>query len=376
MAKRRDSGTGYPFRVKTGWKIVVVVGWKTGEDGKKRPITRTKTMKSKADVIAWAAQLQSERDAATAEPNESEMILADWVTNWLKEVKRDQSTATFQAYEHHAQGFLVPALGRFPLRDIKPMGIRNMLGDLENEYGGRSTLQEVYKITRICFEAAKDLELITRNPVDSVARPRYQREDIKPFTLEEIRAILDASQGDRLHGLFLMAFSLGLRQGELYAMEWTDIDWKNSMVRIDRQAVSNRGKIEIKPPKTKAGRRKLELAPMVVAALRSRQAAAMAEGLAACPLVFPAPKGGYINRSSFAVRTWKPILRRCGIEERGMHHSRHSFATHALLAGCPLHVVSAILGHSTPAITLNIYSHLIDTAQTETVSKVAKLFAG
>lgn len=376
MAKRRDSGTGYPFKVKTGWKIVVVVGWKTGKDGKKRPITRTKTLPSKADVIAWAAQLKAERDAGTAEPQQSSMILADWVTTWLADVERDQSTSTFQAYEHHARGFLVPALGRYPIRDIKPMGIRNMLADLEQEYGGRSTLQEVYKISRICFEAAKQLELIVRNPVDAVQRPKYQREDIHPFSKEDIWLILSRARPDRLYGALVLAFSLGMRQGELWALEWEDIDWEESTLTIERQAVSNRGKIEIKPPKTKSGRRTLVLADEVVSVLRDRQRMAMAEGLAGCPLVFPAPRGGYVNRSSFAFRTWKPILRACGIDERGLHHARHSFATHALLAGCPLHVVSKILGHANPSITLNIYSHLVDTAQSETVSKVAQLLVG
>lgn len=370
MAKRRSNGEGSTSRVKTGWKAVFTVSTNPRVTRSKQPF------RSKADALAWLSQQRAERDAATAAPAQSDMLLAEWVETWLGEIQRDQSTATFQAYEHHARGFLIPALGRYPLTEIRPMAVRNMLADLEGEYAGRSTLQEVYKIARICFEAAKQMELILRNPVDQVSRPKYSRKDIRPFSLDQIRAIIDASTGDRLHALFVVAFSLGLRQGELYALEWGDIDWHRGTMRIERQAVSNRGKIELKPPKTKAGRRTLELADFVVAALRSRQAAAMAEGLAACPLVFPAPKGGHINRSSFAVRSWKPILKACGIDERGMHHTRHSFATHALLAGCPLHVVSAILGHATPSITLNIYSHLIDTAQTETVSKVASLIAG
>ncbi len=224
-------------------------------------------------------------------------------------------------------------------------------------------------------------DLVTDPDDRLVARPKYRRRDIRPFSLQEVKSILAACRNDRLYGLFLAAFSLGMRQGELYALEWRDVDWELSKLRVERQAVNNSGRIEVKKPKTRAGCRTLELATEVLAAFRERQAIAMTEGLAGCPLVFPAPRGGHIHRSSFAQRVWKPLLRSCEIEERGLHHARHTFATHALMGGpeveaSPLHVVSAILGHASPSITLNIYSHLIDTAQTDTVSRVAKLFAG
>lgn len=382
MPKRRSNGEGSPVPVKNGWKAIHTVGWRIDpETGKKRRITKTRTCKSRADATAWLNTMRSQREAGTESGPAVSMLFCEWADAWLKEVERDQSTSTFQAYDHHLRGFAVPALGRFPLADIKPMAIRNMLADLEAEYGGRSTLQEVYKITRICFGAAAKMELIERNPVDQVSRPKYRRKDIDPFTVAEVQEILKATEADRLNGLYVVAFHLGLRQGELYALEWRDIDWPRGKMRIERQAVNNRGVIEIKPPKTKAGRRVLDLAPEVVKSLRTRQAAAMAEGLAACPLVFPAPRGGIIQRSSFAHRTWKELLKKLGIKKRGLHHARHTFATHALTGGpgvepCPLHVVSAILGHSSPAVTLNIYSHLIDTAQSETVLRVAKLFAG
>lgn len=371
MAGRRSNGEGTTVRVKGGWKAVFTISTNPRKTKSKQPFKR------RADAIAWLAQCQSERDAGTfSRPSSDSMLLCDWVTTWLAEVKRDQSTATYLAYQHHAEKFLVPALGRFPITEIRPMAIRNMLADLERDYAGRSTLQEIYKITNTCFATAVKMELIPKNPADQVSRPKHTRADIHPFSVNEVKAILAAAESHRLRGLFVVAFSLGLRQGELFALEWSDVDWDQARIRIERQAVSNRGKLEVKPPKTKAGRRSLELAGPVLDAMRERQAVAMSEGQAGVSLIFPAPRGGYNQRSTFAVREWKPILRACGIDERGLHHARHTFATHALLNGCPLHVVSKILGHANPSVTLNIYSHLIDTAQTETVSKVANLFAG
>lgn len=368
--KRRGSGEGSVVPHNGRWKAIWTVSIKPRK-------TRTKTFGKRSEATQWLAQKQLERDAESkSESVQSDMLLSDWVTTWLSDVERQRATSTFEGYKHHAEKFIVPNLGSVPLRDLAPMAFRNLLSELESDYAEQRTLLEVYNVALRCMAAAEKMELISRNPVAQVSRPKYERKDIRPFTIEETRAILKQAESHRLHAMFVLAFSLGLRQGELFALEWSDIDWELRTIRIERQAVNNRGKISITKPKTKAGRRTLDLADNLVQALRERQALAMTEGHAANPVVFPAAQGGYIQRSSFATRHWKKILKACEIPERGLHHARHTFATHALTQGCPLHVVSKILGHSSPTVTLEAYSHLIDTAQRGTVEKVSQLFAG
>jgi integrase len=371
MAKRRGDGEGTIQQLPNGrWKAIHTVSWKPRK-------TRTKTFEKKSLAASWLAQQSVERTAGTESgPASADLLLAEWVTTWLSDIERDREANTHSLYRMILESHVVPALGSAYLRDLKPMAFRNLFADLEREYSGTRTLESVYEVASRCLAGAVKMELIDRNPLAQVNRPKYSRRDILPFETDDVWLILARARPHRLYALFVVAFALGLRQGELFALEWRDVDFDLRTLRIERQAANHGGKITVKPPKTKAGRRTIELANEVLWAFRDRQRVAMKEGLAACPLIFPAPRGGYLQRSSFAVRHWKPILKACGLKARGLHHARHSFATLALTQGCPIHVVSKILGHSSPTITLETYAHLIDTAQRSTVEKVAKLFAG
>lgn len=377
MGKRRASGEGHPFPVKRGWKIVLTVGWKLNpETGKKRRITKTKTLPSKADVLAWAAQFRAEQKAAQGKPEEkTDLTFREWATIYLADVERDKATNTHQRYRDVLERFVLPTLGRVRLVDLTPIAFRNLISELETDYAGRRTLDSVYEVAKACLMVAVKLDLILRNPVSKVPRPKYRRKDIQPFDLEDVWLIFARSRPHRLHSLFVLAFALGLRQGELFAIEWRDIDFSAGTIRIERQAIAPRGKLEVKEPKTKAAKRTLEMSGDVRLALEDRRKIAVKEGLAACPLVFPGARGAYLHSNTFSKRHWKPILKACGLKDRGLHHARHTFATHALLSREPLHVVSRILGHASPTITLNTYSHLIGLSQAETLGRVSSLFA-
>jgi integrase len=372
MGKRRGNGEGTVSKVKTGWKAVVTVGYR--EDG--RRITKSKTEPKKADAYAWLAQFQSERNAAQGKPNlPTGLLFCEWMETFLKDCERDRAKNTFQNYRDILYRFVMPSLGRIPLDELRPMAFRNLFSELEKEYGGTRTLDSVYEVSKTCLMAAVKLDLIPSNPVSKVSRPKYKRADIQPFEIEDVWLILARSRPHRLHSLIVLAFSLGLRQGELFGLEWRDVDFKAGTLRIERQAIAPRGKLQVKEPKTKAARRSLEITPEVALALEERRRIAMQEKLAACPLVFPGARGKHLHSNTFAKRHWKPILTGCGLDLRGLHHARHTFATHALLSGEALHVVSRILGHSSPSVTLNVYSHLVNASQGETLDRVARLFS-
>lgn len=318
------------------------------------------------------------------------MLFCEWAETWLAGVKREHSTATFQSYEYHLEKFVLPKLSSLPLADLQPLAFRTLFSELEDAGVQAPTRQKIYVTLHSCFAAASNLEVIPRNPVSKVSKPKHKRRDIEPFTLEEVRRILEFTKEDRLHAMYVVAFHLGLRQGELFALEWGDLDESEKTLTIRRQVVSNRGHNELKPPKSEASLRTLDLADETFVAIQERRKIAMAEGLAGCPLMFPGPCGAYLSRSSVAQRYWKGgrkkkgpnkgqtfgILTLLGIRPRGMHHCRHTFASLALANGEDLVSVSKMLGHADPSITLRIYSHAVEAGQRRTAERVAKLFAG
>jgi integrase len=366
---RRPKGSGTLRRQRNGrWKATRTINWRTRD-------TESETFDSHADAEAWLAQKRAVIDAAT-KPDVSPMLFSDWVATWLADVEREHATATHQSYDYHANTYLIPNLARLPVRDISPLLLRNFFADLEKNACKSATRQKVYATLQACLQSATDLEVISRNPIAKVSKPSHERKRIDPFTLDEIRAILDATKEDRLHGMYVTLFHLGLRQGECYALEWSDLDVEAKTLSISRQVVSNRGVNEVKKPKTAAGIRVIDLADETLNAILDRRRLALTEKLAGCPLIFPGRRGCYLNRSSVAHRWWKEkILKKLGIKPRGLHNARHSFASHALSNGEDLVTVSSVLGHANPSVTLRIYSHLVEKAQRRTTERMAKLFS-
>jgi integrase len=129
---------------------------------------------------------------------------------------------------------------------------------------------------------------------------------------------------------------------------------------IQRQACESAGKLEIKAPKTAAGVRRILLPDSIVDALAVRRAKSLKEGLAKSLWIFPGADGAPTRRSKFGFRAWKQTLAALKIRHRGFHHARHTAATLLLNAGAvPLAVVSKMLGHASPKITLETYAHVM-----------------
>jgi integrase len=101
---------------------------------------------------------------------------------------------------------------------------------------------------------------------------------------------------------------------------------------------------------------------------------AMLEGHAANKLVFPAPRGGYLERGTFRTRLWNRLLERLHLERRGFHHTRHTYACLALADGVPLPTVSQILGHAKQETTLRFYSRHLPGHQKTATESATRLF--
>jgi integrase len=183
---------------------------------------------------------------------------------------------------------------------------------------------------------------------------------IRPLTLQDLGALLEAAQGrEHEHVLFLTLADTGMRPGEVLALRWTDLNIGDQTIHVER-AVTVGG--AIKGTKTDTDRH-VELTPRLTEALRQWHTASQVEALAAGrelgPWIFPSPTG-----STLRVQTVSKRFRRLrGQAKIAGHHRlydlRHTYASHALALGAPITYVAAQLGHSTPAITLSVYSRWI-----------------
>lgn len=183
--------------------------------------------------------------------------------------------------------------------------------------------------------------------------------------------------------IFLVAISTGMRQGELLGLTWRHVDLTNAVIHV-RQALQRKRKKEdpakLKEPKTRAGRRPIDIPKSVVEALLRHRGTQDAErDLAGAlyqdrDLVFASPLGVALNGSSVN-KQFQRILEREGMQKLRFHDLRHTHATLLLMAGVNIKVVSERLGHKDVTTTLKIYSHVLPSMQKGAAEKMDTLLA-
>jgi integrase len=199
--------------------------------------------------------------------------------------------------------------------------------------------------------------------------PRITREEIDPLDAEGARRLIESARGDRLEPLYVLALNTGMRQGELLALKWDDVDLERSLVRVRRTLTRSDKGFVLGEPKTKKSRRTIRLTPGAVQALRAHLSRQLEEMERAGSLyepgglIFATEMGTIINPSNLRNRSLKPLLRRAELRPIRFHDLRHTCAT--LLLGKDINpkIVSEMLGHASVSITLDIYSHLLPDMQ-------------
>lgn len=166
------------------------------------------------------------------------------------------------------------------------------------------------------------------------------------------------SRATGVYEMYYIELATGLRRGELLGLKWTDIDWKNGIIKVRRQVARIDGKIVEAPLKTKNSYRAVSISPQAVEVLKTQKAKINDE------YVFPSPNGGPISPDSVN-NMLKRVLERAGIPKVRFHDLRHTFATIALQNGVDIKTVSGMLGHFSAGFTLDTYAHVTTAAQKE-----------
>jgi integrase len=126
-------------------------------------------------------------------------------------------------------------------------------------------------------EAAR-LRLIFANPVRDVRKPKPERKEVSSFTAEQAATFLAAARPDRLFPLYVVALDSGARQGELFGLQWQDVDFEGCCIHVRRVLRSRRGELSIGPPKTAQSRRRIDLSRYALTVLNEHRQAMLAEG--------------------------------------------------------------------------------------------------
>lgn len=194
-------------------------------------------------------------------------------------------------------------------------------------------------------------------------------------------SLLDAAGGPPLEALIAVAVSTGMRKGELLALRWSDVDLERRVVSVRGTLQRVEHELRIVQLKTRKPRRQVELSTFAVDALRRHRAAQAEQRLLVGPewneldLVFPNVYGRAQEGWHLVCSRFYGLLARAGVPRIRFHDLRHTAASLMLGRGVHPKIVSEMLGHSTIAITLDLYSYVTPTMQRQPADAMNELLS-
>ena len=360
MGKRGNGEGSISRRKNGGWCAQYTVYM---SEGRKR---RTLYGKTRQEVAVKLSKALADReggftfDAGTT-------TVEEYLARWLSHSVRDTvSQKTYERYESIVRIHLSPALGRIRLKALTPGHVRGLYREkLDAGLAPRSVLH-IHRTLSKALKQATDDGLIPRNAASSVKPPRPRSEEMQPLSRDQARTFLDTVRGDRMEALYVLAITAGLRQGELLALKWEDVDLEgtNPTLEVRRSLSETRGRRSFVTPKSGRGRH-LRLSRRAVRALRTHRKRQLEERVRKAGLwedhglVFPSEVGTPMSGRNL-YRAFKIRAERASLPQTiRFHDLRHTCATLLLRQGVNPKFVQELLGHADISLTLNTYSHVL-----------------
>ena len=299
----------------------------------------------------------------------SKITLGDYLPQWLEKSKGALREKTAYHYNQVMNKHILPYLGKVKLADLRLLQIETFYSKLSKAGVGVRTIHICHSILHKALEKALRYKLLIYNPAKGAELPRYIHTEMNILDGSQISLLLIAAQACNYHALYHLAVTTGMRQGELFGLKWIDLQWESGVVHVQRQVQTIPGKkwsfVDLK---TKAAKRTIKLGEGSLQILRehflsqSQHKELIGDEWQDNGLIFPSTVGSPGNASNLRV-DFNKTLDKAGISRIRFHDLRHTAASLMLNNNVPIFVVSKILGHSKPSITLDIYGHLLNEMQ-------------
>ena len=329
-----------------------------------------KTFKKKADAQDWLRKMQNQLEMGL-EIEGGKLTLAEYLPQWLEMRKTSLRPGTAYQYRQIIQDHIIPHAGEIPLRDLRLARVERFYTNLHDSGVSVRTVQFVHAVLHAALAKAINYGHIGRNPAHGASLPRYTHTEMMVLDADQVTQFLIAAQVSRYEGLYSLAIQTGMRQGELFGLKWTDLNWDRGELKIQRQVKRETGKEwAFADPKTKRGRRTIKLGDGILKLLRTHkknqdvQKSIMGPRWKKNGLIFPSTVGTPSNTSNMT-KDFRKVLDMAGLPRIRFHDLRHTAASLMLNNGIPVIVVSNILGHSKPSTTLDIYGHLLSDTRAD-----------
>jgi integrase len=309
----------------------------------------------------------------------SQVTFGEYLETWLTNKKATRRYATWLHYDWLARRYINPELGKIKLKDLRADQIQEFLNRLLRSGTGTYTIRKIHDVLKCALNLAVKQEMVLRNPASLVDPPPKPHREMAVLTESQVSQLLVAAKSHRLEALFHLTITTGMRESEVLALNWSDLDWSKRSLKVERQLERPRGEgVQFSAPKTTYGKRSIKLGIKTTDVLRKHyerqqfERRAAGEAWREYDLIFPTSVGTPIDQRSF-LRTFKLFLKHAGLPSIRFHDLRHTSASLMLNHDVPVIIVSRRLGHARASITSDIYGHLMPNMQDEAAEMIDEL---
>ena len=338
MTTRRTKGDGGLTQRKDGrWQATLPLELPNG-----RKVTKTMYGRTMVEAKRKLDAARRDRDAGTLVAKSP--TVATWMAEWLEKKKsppKPLKPNSWNGYRSKVDRYIVPALGRKRLSELRPQHIEAMYDDLRARGLQEATVRQTHAILKKALADAVRVGALGRTPMDRVDPPGTETNDRDQWTLEQASQAL-AAAGESAR--WWLAIFYGMRQGEVLGMDWARVDWQAHTFAIEETRQNDYGYTGpiLGTPKARASTRTLPLDRRVEIRLRL-----LWESVGSPPagLVFPNGKGALMDPKR-DWDDWRAFIASADLPVIALHAARNTAASLMEAAGIPDRAVAQILGQS------------------------------
>lgn len=299
----------------------------------------------------------------------SNITVGEWMLEYLETYCAPNVRKKTLLRYMQVAGYMLP-IASIPLQQLAIPDVQRFYNTITLS---ASTKIKIHTLLKAAVTKACQVELLSKNVMLNINRPKADQAEVQIFTQAEIhiilRSIKESSYYAKYYPLFAFAIATGARLGEILGLKLNCVhpdyvEIKNSLQLVDNKLIDM-------PPKTKAGNRKVTISPAIANLLK--RASKSGKVISFDGYVFHNKKGGPLFPRNVE-RIWKSILQEATVPYRNFHCLRHTHATQLLATGLPILEIAKRLGHSSAVHTLKLYGHAIPGFDSKIPTQVEKIF--
>lgn len=308
--------------------------------------------------------------------------VAEWMQEWYNTYVRDfKSESTLRGYKYNIDNFIITMLGDIPIQNLSTTNVQRWVNQLSLESPvthkpmSAKTVKNIMLNLQAALEKAVQLDMLKKNPCKYVTLPKVKRHEVEVYDENEVEKLIKCAVGTDMELPIMLELMLGLRRGELIALRWENVDMNNNIIHICENRVEGlNGKVVTKLPKSEAGIRDIPISPSLKSLLQKYYIKFLEKKL----------KYNIANKEDYVIsqkdgkpyvpysmsKKFRVFLNKNNLRHIRLHDLRHTNASIMLQQGISPKVAQQRLGHSDFSVTMNTYSHIMKSVETEAANKL------